>query len=75
MKCKDGKRALHLKVTPEMKAKVGKYTAENGIVSAIRKFSQQFPPDSLKEYSSWLETALPERIATTPQRRKGNGSC
>ena len=32
-----------------MKAKVGKYAAKNGIVSAIRKFSQQFPPDSLKE--------------------------
>ena len=49
VKCKDGTRASYLKVTPEMKAKVGKYAAENGIVSAIRKFSQQFPPDSLKE--------------------------
>ena len=49
VKCKGRKRASYLKVTAEMKAKVGKYTAENGIVSAMRKFSQQFPPDSLKE--------------------------
>ena len=62
VKCKDGKKASYLKVTPEMKAKVGKYAAENGIVSAIRKFSQQFPPDSLKESTvrGWKQLYLRE---------------
>ena len=48
-KHKNGKRSLHLKVTPEVKAKIGKYTDEHGFVSAIQKLSQQFPTDSAKE--------------------------
>ena len=39
--------ALYMVETPERKAKVGKYTAENGMTNAIRHFSKELP--SLKE--------------------------
>ena len=38
-----------MKTTPEMKAVVGKYASENGIMSAIRHFEKQLAPNSLKE--------------------------
>ena len=40
-------RALYMVATPERKAKVGKYAAENGTTNAIHHFSKELP--SLKE--------------------------
>ena len=34
------KRGPYMKLTPEKKADIGKYAAENGIVSAVRRFSK-----------------------------------
>ena len=44
-----GKLKPYLKLTPKQKATIGRYTAENGIVNAIRHFKGEFPEDSLKE--------------------------
>ena len=44
-----GKRTPYLKLTPEKKADIGKYAAENGIKSAVRHFSKDFPGAALKE--------------------------
>ena len=43
------KRGPYMKLTPEKKADIGKYAAENGIVSAVRRFSKDFPGGTLKE--------------------------
>ena len=69
-KCKERKRSSYLKVTPEIKARVGKYVAKHGIVLAIWKFSQQFPSDSLKESTvcGWKQLHL---IKLHPLRREG----
>ena len=45
-----GKRSPYLKLTPEKKADIGKYAAENGITSAVRCFSKDLEPgETLKE--------------------------
>ena len=41
------KRSPYNFATPEQKAKIGKYEAENGTTNAIRHFSKEFP--NLKE--------------------------
>ena len=38
-----GKRKPYLKVSLEKKTIIGKYEAENGIVSALVHFAQEFP--------------------------------
>ena len=44
-----GKHKPYLKVSPGKKAIIGKYAAENGIVSALVHFAQEFPDNTLKE--------------------------
>ena len=43
------KRSPYLKATPEQKAIIGKYAAENGIVKSIWRFQKDFLDDVLKE--------------------------
>ena len=43
------KRGPYLKLTPEKKADISKYAAENGIKSAVRHFSKDFLGTTLKE--------------------------
>ena len=43
------KRSTYLKASAEKRARIGKYAAEHGIVSAIRQFSKDFPVNALKE--------------------------
>ena len=58
-----GKRNPYLKsVTPEKKAQIAKYAAENGILASIRHFSKDFPDNTLKESSQGLESRISERI-------------
>ena len=56
------KQGPYLKATPEMKAVVGKYASETGIMSAIRHFEKQFAPNSLKESTirGWRNLYLAE---------------
>ena len=44
-----GKQKPYLRILPERKAVIGKYTAENGIVSALVHFAPEFPDNTLKE--------------------------
>lgn len=41
-----GKRKLYLKISPERKAVIRKYAAENGIVSALVHFAPEFPDNT-----------------------------
>ena len=41
-----GKRKPYLKVSLEKKTIIGKYEAENGIVSALVHFAQEFPDNT-----------------------------
>ena len=41
----------YMVATPEQKAKVGKYAAENGMINGIQYFSKELP--SLKESTVW----------------------
>ena len=56
------KRSPYLKATPEQKAIIGRYAAENGIVNSIRRFQKDFPTDSLKESTirGWKNAYLNE---------------
>lgn len=65
------KRSPYLKATPEQKAVIGRYAAENGIVNSIRRFQKDFPTDSLKESTirGWKNAYLKEL-----QSRKRAGS-
>ena len=67
-----GKRNPYLKLTPEQKATIGKYAAENGIVSAIRHFKGEFPGDSLKESTirGWKKAYI---LELEMRRRTGKG--
>ena len=61
LKEKCGKvRAPYMVATPEQKAKVGKYAAENGTTNAIRLFSKELP--NLKESTvrGWKKAYLSE---------------
>ena len=57
-----GKRSPYLKITPQQKATIAKYTAEHGIVNAVRCFKKDFPDDLLKESTIrvWKKTYLLE---------------
>ena len=45
----EGKRKPYLRISPERKAVIGKYMAENEIVSALVHFAPEFPENTLKE--------------------------
>ena len=45
----EGKRKPYLKISPERKAVIGKYTAKNGTISALVHFAPEFPDNTLKE--------------------------
>lgn len=47
--CDPPKHQPYLKISPEQKAIIARYAANNGIVKAIRQFSKDFPEKSLKE--------------------------
>ena len=57
-----GKQSTYLKVTAEQKATMGKYTAEHGIINAIRHFTAKFPEGALKESTvrGWKKAYLAE---------------
>ena len=59
---RSNKHSPYLKATPEQKAVIGRYAAENGIVNLIRRFQKDFPTDSLKESTvrGWKNTYLKE---------------
>ena len=42
------KRKRYLKLTDEQRTTVGRYASEHGTANAIRYFTGDFPPDSLK---------------------------
>ena len=50
------------KISPEQKAMIARYAANNGIVKAVRQFSKDFPENSLKESTirGWKKTYLKE---------------
>ena len=66
----EGKRKPYLKISSERKAVIGKYAAENGIVSALVHFAPEFPDNTLKESTvrGWKKGYLMELA-----RRKKSG--
>ena len=71
-------------MTPEQKATIGRFAAENGIVNSIRRFQKDFPTDSLKESTvrGWKNVYLQElqarkrsgselEVKTLPQKKAG----
>ena len=69
MKSTTGKCTSYLKVDEERKAIVAKYTAENGIIAALRHFAKEYPDGSSKESTvrGWKKEYLKELA-----RRKRN---
>ena len=61
-------RAPYVIVTPEQKARVAKYAAENGTINAIHHFTKQLP--SLKESTvrGWKTTYLHELASRVKTR-------
>ena len=59
-----------MRILPERTAVIGKYTAENGIVSALVHFALEFPDNNLKESTvrGWKKGYLVELA-----RRKKSG--
>ena len=45
----ENKRGAYEKITPDCRARIAKYTAENGIAAAIRHFKKNSYLPSLKE--------------------------
>ena len=58
------KRHVHpyLKISPEQKAIIARYTVNHGIFNAVRQFSKDFPENSVKESTicGWKKTYLKE---------------
>ena len=56
------KRQSYLKISSEQKAFIARYAANHGIVNAIRRFSKDFPENSLKESTirGWKKAYLKE---------------
>ena len=57
---KDKKRSPYNYATPEQKAKLGKYAAENGTTNAIRRFSKEFPDLKESTVRGWRSAYLLE---------------
>ena len=53
--CDPGKRHPYLKISPEQKAIIARYAANNGIVKAVRQFLKDFPENSLRKYNTWMD--------------------
>ena len=56
------KRSPYLKAIPEQKAAIGRYPAENEVVTLIRRFPKDFPTKSPKECTvrGWKNVYLQE---------------
>jgi len=65
-----GKKKSYVKLTPEQKAMIGRYAAENGVVNIIDHFKRELLEDSFKEstFHRWKKTYI---LELEPYRRTG----
>ena len=67
------KRGPYLKFTPEKKVEIAKYAAENGITSAVKCFSKDFPGATLK--STTVHGWKAKYLSKLGKRKRDGGEC